>query len=604
MLIWILLLVPVFGISQPAEKACFSVPGGFYEESPMLEIYPFYQQHHIRYTINGNRPTAQSRLYTEPLLLDESLYSTSDIYTIQISPDYLVYVPDSVQHCIVIRAAVFDQNENCISEIATNSYFIHSLGCDTHGMPAVSLCADSLDLFDYERGIFVPGVHFNSLNEDWTGNYYQTGDAWERPSNVEFYELNNQGINQQAGLRTHGGNGRRFQQKCVKIYAREAYGKKRFEHRFFENLPNESFKHLVLKPFAASWSKTGANDHLCNEIAAQLNVETLASRPVVVYLNGEYWGVYYIHERPDERYLEDRFGVDIDNVNLISNWAGLCDNGSNAHFLDLFDWFQNADLTDPDNYAYAASKIDIDNFIDYQIFELYSENTDWPANNMRCWQEGDGRWRWIFYDGDACLRWLTYNAFDNAVYEGDETWPSSTKATLFFRRLLENPTFKNQFSDRFYELLDTAFDYSVTGPMYTAIRATLEPEIPFQSNRFNYPESVEEWETDNEHLNWFLLRRTENILEPLNTFLGGPEIPQISVLQCIPNPTTGALRVVFDAECSSISEIAVFDMVGHKVFSYSCYFNRGSNEINLNLNTAPGIYVLRIADKTAKVVKL
>ena len=569
-----------------------------------MEIFPFYQNHHIRYTTNGNRPTATSTLYTEPLLLDESLYSTSDIYTIQISPDYLVYIPDSIQHCIVIRAAVFDQNENCISEVATNSYFIHSLGCDTHGMPAVSLCADTLDLFDYNNGIFVPGAHFNPLNEDWTGNYYQTGDDWERSSNFEFYELNNQGVNQQAGLRTHGGNGRRFQQKCVKLYAREAYGNKRFDHKFFEDIPQNSFKHLVLKPFAASWGETGVNDHLCNEIAAQLNIETLASRPVVVYLNGEYWGVYYIHERPDERYLEDHFGVDIDQVNLIANWAGMIDHGSNAQFLELFDWFQNADLTDPDNYAYAASKMDIDNFIDYQIFEMFSENTDWPANNMRCWQLGDGRWRWIFYDGDACLRWLTYHAFENAVYQGDETWPSSTISTLFFRRLLENTTFKNQFADRFYELLSTAFDYSVTGPMYDAIRATLEPEILFQSDRFGIPTSVENWEADMGHVHWFLYRRTSHILDPLNNFLESPDVPQISLLQCTPNPTTGAVRVVFDAESTGICETAVFDMVGHKVFSYLCYFTHGSNEFNLNLNMAPGIYVLRIADKTIKLVKL
>ena len=212
---------------------------------------------------------------------------------------------------------MFDENEECISEVTTQSYFIRALGCDTHGLPVMSLCADSLDLFDQEYGIFVPGVHFDPSNPNWTGNYYMTGEAWERTINVEFYEQNNTGINQQAGLRTHGGNGRRFPQKCMKLYAREAYGKKRFEHRFFDNLPLNSFKHLVLKPFAASWNDTGVNDHISNQIAAQLNVESLASRPVVLYLNGEYWGIYYIHERPDERYLEDHFDVDITKVNLL-----------------------------------------------------------------------------------------------------------------------------------------------------------------------------------------------------------------------------------------------------------------------------------------------
>jgi hypothetical protein len=65
------------------------------------------------------------------------------------------YAVDSVQHCIVIRAAVFNEAEECISSVVTHSYFIKALGCDTHGLPAVSLCADSLDLFSFSRGIFL-----------------------------------------------------------------------------------------------------------------------------------------------------------------------------------------------------------------------------------------------------------------------------------------------------------------------------------------------------------------------------------------------------------------------------------------------------------------
>ena len=289
------------GVAAQAQNdtVLFSAQGGFYEDVFSLEMFNYYPQYHIRYTTNGNRPTSESPLYTEPLVLDTSQYSTADIYTIVNCPEQDFFLPDSVQHCIVIRAAVFDENDSCISKVKTNSYFIRALGCDTHGLPAVSLCLDSLDLFDHETGIFVPGIHYDPLNPNWSGNYYQEGREWERQMNVEFYELNNTGINQQAGLRTHGGNGRRFQQKNLKMYARDEYGKKRFKHSFFETLPNDSFKHLILRPFASSGLVSGTNDHLCNQIAAQLNVEALASRPVVLFINGEYWGIYYIHERSD-----------------------------------------------------------------------------------------------------------------------------------------------------------------------------------------------------------------------------------------------------------------------------------------------------------------
>lgn len=587
---------------QAQDSVVFSISGGFYDNVFALQLDCQNPQNHIRYTTNGNRPTAQSPRYENALTLDEHLYSKSDIYTVVNCPETEFYLPDSVQHCIVIRAAVFDENDSCVSKVITQSYFIRALGCDTHGLPVVSLCADSLALFDYETGIFVPGVYYDPLDPNWTGNYYEEGWEWERPMNIEFYEQDNTGINQQAGIRTHGGNGRRFQQKCVKIYAREEYGKKRFKHKFFETIPQNNFKHLILKPFAASWNQSGVNDHICNQIASRLNVESLASRPVVLYLNGEYWGIYYIHERPDERYLEDHFGIDIEHVNIINAWNPYVACGTVEHFLELFHWMEDADLNDPEAYAYAATKIDIENFIDYQILELFAENTDWPANNMRCWQLDDGKWRWIFYDGDACLRWVTFTAFENAIYDGPGPWPSNWKATLFFRRLLENPEFTMQFSDRFHELIATTFDYSITGPIFENIRTALEPEIPFQTHRFNYPTSVDDWTLGMNRVKWFLYKRPERILEPLSDFLYLHEPSQV-VCSCYPNPFSGELHVSIAADTFEADEIAIYDMMGRKVYSHPCVVAESATEITLHPHLTPGVYLLKVGPLTQKIVR-
>lgn len=585
------------------DTVVFSVSGGFYDDVFALKLYNVNPQNHIHYTVNGNSPTAQSPVYADSLWLDESQYSESDIYTIQITPDDLVYVPDSVQHCIVIRAAVFDENDSCVSRVITNSYFIHVLGCDTHGLPAVSLCADSLDLFDYEQGIFVPGVYFDSLNPDWSGNYYQSGMEWERLMNIEFYELDNTGINQQAGLRTHGGNGRRFQQKCVKIYAREEYGKKRFKHKFFETIPLDNFKHLVLKPFVSSWNQSGVNDHICNQIALQLNLETLASRPVVLYLNGEYWGIYYIHERPDERYLQDHFGIDIDDVNIMGNWVNVVEHGSSENFIALSQWLETADLTLPEDYAYVESKIDIGNFIDYQIFELYSENADWPVNNMRCWQLDDGPWRWIFFDGDACLLWMTFNAFDNAVYMGSEIWPSSTQSTLFFRKLMENEDFKARFESRFLELLDSAFSYSVIEPIFENIKMQIEPEVPLQSYRFGFPMTVETWNMDMDRVKYFLSARTQYILEPLHILVEGISESLSNNVLCYPNPFVDEFRLKWPSDDGMMQEIAIYDVFGRKVFRQNVVA-ANCDEISINPHLPSGLYVLKVGSYMLRIVRL
>ena len=124
------------------------------------------------------------------------MYSKSNIYTIVNTIPSVFYLPNDVQRAIVVRAAVFDQNGNCVSQVVTNSYFIHSLGCDFHGLPVLSIAADSLSLFDYETGIFIPGINYNPVDSTITGNYWQKGIEWERTINFEFYDPDNSGINQ------------------------------------------------------------------------------------------------------------------------------------------------------------------------------------------------------------------------------------------------------------------------------------------------------------------------------------------------------------------------------------------------------------------------
>jgi hypothetical protein len=587
--------------SAKAQEVTFSINGGFYEEPFELTLSCDQHGKVIHYTTNGNTPTANDPIYQEPLLLDESLYSRSDIYTIHNCPDELWFQPESVKKCIVIRAAVFDEAGNRIGKVATNTYLIKSIGCDAHGLPAVSICADSLDLYDYDRGIFVPGASFDPSNPGETGNYYLTGREWERPVNFEFYELDNTGVNQKAGLRTHGGNGRKLQQKCVKIYARNEYGKKRFKHQFFETIPDSSFKHLILKPFTSSWTYSGINDYISNQIAARLNLETVASRPVVLYLNGEYWGIYYIHEKPDERYLEDHCHVDIDEVNLIEDWHGTCEAGNNTNFLELYDFIANNDLTDPEAYAYVESRMDISNFIDYQIFEIFTANLDWPANNMRCWQEGDGPWRWIFFDGDIGLIQKEFDAFANATYDGPNGYPASSRSTLFLRKLLENESFKVNFINRFNQLLHSAFAYETTKPLKDKAFETLKGEIPNQVDRFHNPESIHLWEQHIDGIDAFLSLRGKYVSEQMHDHYLSDDY-NITIDALSPLPAQSEIRIQTHFDKTALTTIQIIDLNGRVRWSMEQTFGVGEFEIVVPIHLPSGIYILRVGDVTRKFV--
>ena len=186
---WILLLVLFtfrFELFSQTE-VLFSHYGGFYDEPFVLSLGCTDWNCQVHYTTNGNSPTASSALYETPLFLDERLYSSSDIYTLPVSPLFEPFQPESVKHAIVIRAAAFDGEGKCVSDVVTQTYLIRSMGCDHHGLAVVSVCCDSLSLFDYNTGILVPGVYYDPEEPETTGNYFQRGMKWERLANVEFY---------------------------------------------------------------------------------------------------------------------------------------------------------------------------------------------------------------------------------------------------------------------------------------------------------------------------------------------------------------------------------------------------------------------------------
>lgn len=600
------LLAIDFAAHSQEETVLFSHQGGFYDESFYLSLGCSNFNRHIRYTTNGNIPTANSSEYENQLWLGPQLFSCSDIYKVQISPESLIYIPDSVSHAIVIRAAVFDDDGQRLGPVATNTFLIRSLGCDSHGLAILSICADSLALFDFETGILVPGVNQQVSDPEGTGNYYQHGKEWERLANVEFYEpADNSGINQQCGLRTHGNRARGYQQKGLKLYAREEYGKKRFKHRFFDTTPIKSFKHLVVKPFSTLWPYSGVQDFVANRIALGFSLDAPNSRPVRLYLNGEYWGLYFLQEKMDEHYLEDHYGVDIEHCNIIANWHRDAEFGDSTNYVRMIEWLENADLSVPENYTHLCGLIDVDNYIDYVVFETFIGNTDWPANNMRCWQEGDGKWRWLFYDGDAALIDDSFAVFDNASYMGVEGWPSSTKASLLFRRLFENNDFKQRFADRVEALCTTAFRYENTSPFFDEIKGQIINEIPHQAFRFGYPESAGFWYWSMSLVDDFLRHRVESYGQQYEAYIPAKQFDFQSNTDdfvVYPSTTDNVVYVKMLDGRSRVTTILLCDVMGRVIQGGVCYMS-ACQEIEMGSGLRSGVYIIRIGPYVHRFVK-
>ena len=353
---------------------------------------------------------------------------------------------------------------------------------------------------------------------------------------------------------------------------------------------------LGMHPFrCSSWRQTGSQEYVSQTIASNLDFEALAVREAIVFINGEYWGIYTIEESPDERYLEDHFDADLEKVNMIKYW-GVPYYGDPTDWRSLFVWMQTADLSQPEDSAYAYERIDMSCFIDYMLFESFLANIDWPQNNVKIWQpEAGSRFRWIFYDGDGCFVYPDFNATEHALNAG--------LSGMVFSHFIENEGFVDAFRERYYQLHETYFSYDYMKSVKDKYKQLVEAEIPAQSGRFHYPSKPENWYEHMEMIDEFMRTRDSYFRNELaEYFLSVKEYGED--FSCYPNPFSDEIRIRIDKGNVCADEINIYDLLGRKVFSMPYLCESETNEIMLRPNLAPGVYALSIGGQTCRIVKI
>lgn len=510
--------------SATGQVVSFSHEGGFYADtfslSMTLDCVPQGAgPYTIHYTLSGSEPTECDALYSNPIPLTKECFSSSNIYRVPTVPADRWFAPDSVERIIVVRAAVFDAEGYRCSPVTTHSYLIESLLGRRIDLPVVSLCADSLSLFDHDTGLFVPGWYHDSRYAYSTGNYFQRGRQWEREAAFAYYGTDSTSLEQDCGLRAHGNSQRVLAQKGMSLYARREYGDNRFDYPFFGTRPRENYRRLVLRPWSTSWSGAGIEDWLCQRLADSLRFDHLASRPVVLFLNGEYWGIYFLEEKADEHFVEEHYGIDSREVDLLAYWGGEVENGTVARWDDLYRWLE----TDGTDFDYLSSQVDIDAVMDYMLMQILILNDDWPVSNVRQWATTGSKWRWIFFDADgalssfpdnaAILDYMTYNASGSSTH-------TSLRSTLLFRRLFANREFLERSMARLREIVDTYFDYRRTGALLQEVVQEVEAEVPYQIRRFDKPSSMLRWRMSLSVIDDFLRTEPEAMVNEYAQYFG------------------------------------------------------------------------------------
>lgn len=213
-------------------------------------------------------------------------------------------------------------------------------------------------------------------------------------------------------------------------------------------------------------------------IADDINVDDQAYEPAVLFLNGEYWGIYSMREKLDSYYPESNHGLDPDNIDFIEHGLAYANSGDTIHYTEMLNFLEQNDMSLDENYEYIKTQMEIDEYINYQITEIYSSNVDWPANNIKYWRPKtiNGIWRWILYDIDNAFEFASRNSLAYATEPNGPSWPNPPYSTFLFRKLLENDEFKYQFIQQFASHLNITFDPQRVIDIANSINQEIESE--------------------------------------------------------------------------------------------------------------------------------
>jgi hypothetical protein len=294
-----------------------------------------------------------------------------------------------------------------------------------------------------------------------------------------------------GGIKIFGGYSRGNDQKSLAFHTRKVYGDVKIGYKIFSDLDIKEFESLVLRNSGNDFNNTMMRDALCNTILRDLELDQMAYRPAIAYLNGEYWGIMNIREKINEAFIASHHNVDPENIDILeANGSSIA--GSSEHYAALMSFVTNNNLAIKDNYNLVKKQMDIQNYIKYQVAQIFIDNRDWPGNNIKYWRERTeaGKWRWILFDLDFGFNtWATdnqnFNTLAFALEPNGPNWPNPPWSTLLFRKLVENQSFRNDFINCFADNLNTIFAPQVVLQAIDKLKSAIDTEMPRHMARWN-----------------------------------------------------------------------------------------------------------------------
>ncbi len=456
------------GMNQYAAQPTLSIPPGFYDSSISVAIESE-PNTTIRYTTNGDEPEMFSTLYTGPL---------------------------TISNTTIIKAKAFSNDPNIPSSFPeVNTYFIDV----EHHYPVLSLSSQAVETL---LGGLEQGDHINHF---------------------EYFDENeNHLFEMQGHSRRHGNDSWDFAQRGIRFYVKDYYGwAHKINYQIFPSSPRTDFDVLILKasgsdnyPFSSSFisdeeKPTHMRDAFVQTLSEYngLNLDSRKYRRCIMYLNGEYYGIYEMRERVDADYTKFYHDQGESKVDMLEYWGGLdARYGSDDDWVDLYDFMVNNDLSDPVNYDYVQQEFDLSSLIDYVILNTFTVNTDWLNWNTKWWRgtkEPATGWRYSLWDMDNTFGLgQNYTGLEETGWESD---PCEVEEIFDFNdpeighiemltALFENEDFVAAYMNRYADLSSTVFSCENMLGHFDAMVAELNLEMQGQIDRWGG--SMADWQSN------------------------------------------------------------------------------------------------------------
>jgi len=556
------------GFSGIVPNPELSLSGGLYPGAVSIQIITSDPLETTRFTTDGSRPNLGSPVYTEPIVLSATT---------------------------VVRAQSF-QDDYLPSGVVTHTYLIN----ESTELPIVSVATDPANLWDDEIGIYVEGT--NGIPGYCVSEPRNWNQPWERPVSLEMFEANgNLGFKLDAGMQIGGGCTRKYPEKTLAIYARSEYGASKINYQIFDDKPIDQFNNILLRNSGQDWWRAMFRDGMMQTLVKdQMDIDWQAYKPAILFLNGEYWGIHAIREKHNEHYLESNYGIDPDAIDILTGNATVMQ-GSAENYVAMMDFIESHDLSAPENYQWVSTQMDINEYLNYMIAEIYFANIDWPGGNIKYWREHgeNNKWRWILFDLD-----LGFGAHERGQYDSNTlanaTATSATYyanppwSTFLFRKLLENADFRAQFIQRSASHLNITFQPERVLDIIDSLKMNIEAEIPRHIQKWEQSTSFNGgWAYHLDILQEFAIQRPgfmiDHLIEKfglsgsaeLNVTHAGPEMGYV-LLNGVRLPTpdfSGVYLKDVPIQCVAVAK------PGYRFVGWQGGFNSPENSMNLVLNT-------------------